>query len=76
VYRAIVLACLLALVLPVAAAAEGFTLHTPALASTVSSEAPVAFTWDNPSYHVLGQSQVLYVATDSEFTNIVYQHGD
>jgi hypothetical protein len=74
--RAIVLAGFVALVLPTAAAVEGMTLKTPALGTTVSSTAPVEFTWDNPNYHPLGEDQVMYVATDPAFTNIVYQHGD
>ncbi len=56
--------------------AEGAYLKQPLNGSAVSSLSPVEFTWDNPTYHVLGLSQVFYVATDPDFTNVVWQHGD
>src|ERR687888_508908 len=75
-FRATLLAALLALTVPAAAAADGFILETPALGATVSSEAPVEFTWDNPNYHVLGETQILEVATDPDIQKVVYRHGD
>ena len=64
------------LALAPSALAEGIFPKQPANGSTVSSGAKVEFTWDNPSYHVLGQSQVFYVATDLAFENVVFQKGD
>src|SRR5436190_18091917 len=74
--RAALLAAVIALTLPAAAAADGFILQTPLLGATVSSAAPVEFAWDNPNYHVLGETQILKVATDPDIQNVVYRHGD
>jgi hypothetical protein len=41
------------------------------LGATVSSAALVEFTWDNPNYHVLGETQILEVATDPDIQNVV-----
>src|SRR6266576_2499153 len=76
-YRAVVLVAVgFALALPGRAAAEGAVPKLPALGSTASSEAPVQFVWNNPYTHPMGMDQVLYVATDPDFQDIVFQHGD
>ena len=75
-FRASVCAVLTALVVAPAALADGATLSQPANGSTVSSLAPIDFTWFNPHYHVLGIRQDLYVATDPAVQKIVAEHHD
>jgi len=72
--RAFLCAVLAALVVVPAALADGATLSQPANGSTVSSLAPIEFTWFNPHYHVLGIRQDLYVATDPAVQKIVAEH--
>jgi hypothetical protein len=67
---------LTALVVAPAALADGATLSQPANGSTVSSLAPIEFTWFNPHYHVLGIRQDLYVATDPAVQKIVAEYHD
>jgi len=66
----------MALVLPARALADGAVPLAPAFGATLSSEEPVEFGWDNQAVHPFGLVQVMYVATDPGFENVVYQHGD
>jgi len=71
-----VCAIALMLVAAPAASADGIDLVLPANGATVSSAEPVDLAWANPNYHVMGEVQVVTVATDPQLTNVVRQHGD
>lgn len=74
--RSLLAALVLILVAAPAAAADGIDLVTPTEGATVSSEAPLELGWMNPHYHVMGEVQVVTIATDPQLTNVVRQHGD
>jgi hypothetical protein len=66
-----------ALAAPAAAAADGgILLSAPADGVSVPSTATVDFAWQNPFYHPFGEDQVMAVATDPQFANVVFQDGD
>ena len=75
-FRTFVCSLLAALVVAPASRADVVTLSKPANGSTVSSLAPIEFTWSNPLYHVLGMYQHLYVGTDPAVEKIVAERTD
>ncbi len=75
--QTVVLVAAAALAAPAGAAADGgIVLSAPGDGASVASTATVDFTWQNPFYHPFGEDQVMAVATDPGFVDVVFQHGD